>query len=75
MTREYKKAVSDFLSQYVEPHNSSNIVDGAYSDRLIKQSIGILINQGIFEATEMQKELMRYHSVLVPIDFILDCTK
>lgn len=75
MTMEYRKAISDFLSQYVKPHNNSDIVDGVYSDRLIKQSIGRLINQGIFEATEMQKELLRYHSVLVPIDFILDCTK
>lgn len=72
MKEDYKESVADFLSKYVD------ITDQKYSykdEKIIKQALNVLVNEGIFTAEELQKEALRVSGVFIPLDFINMCAK
>ena len=66
---EYQKRVADFISEY------SDVKEGhKYTDELVvREVIGLLVNQDIFNPIELQKQALRDYSVMIPLPFIREC--
>ena len=66
MNNYCRKLIGDYLKEFID------IKPGyLYSDEVvIKQGIGILINNGIFTPKELKKDIARKCAVIIPLDDI-----
>ena len=67
---EYKKRLGAFLSEY------ANITDESHSmedEKVIRQSIKILIEKRVFTMEEMRKTALKDHNILISENYIEEC--
>lgn len=59
----YRNLLGEYLEDYIDINPKY-----CYSDpEIIKRGVAELINQGIFEARELQKDILRKKSVFLPL--------
>ena len=59
----YRTLLGEYLEDYIDINPKY-----CYSDlEIIKRGVAELINQGIFEARELQKDILRKKSVFLPL--------
>lgn len=72
MTYEFCKRVGTFLVDYIDIKDPSM----TYGDRkVIESGIYHLIREGVYTAKQLQKQMLREQSVLMPLYMIEDITR
>ena len=66
MTDDVRTRLGNYLSKYIEVAPGHTV----YEAQIICDGIGALIRQGVFTEKELQKDILRECSVLIPIDWM-----
>lgn len=72
MTEEYRERLADFVSKYVDLKDNRF---GYGHDKVIRQAVKMLIDEGIFTKESLIKAAAKQCGVIIPGEFIDECIK